>query len=526
MNDSDLDKTAGRTPWDVAAILVSRLGPTTIVVIGFLAVTGFLFNQIIEADTRARKLLVENTSRMNLMSAQLIKNIDEMMALNKKVADERKANRKLYESDLKKVQDDLEQAQKDLAETLQQVKDARAEVGRAMKDLARREAEWIEQRRSLVIAQKEFKVELDGLEKKRRELELVLLESARQLEESEKPAALVAPTTVDDEVPAASPLRQILEAFADNPSSQEARDALKNLTGQRYESLEAAIKKDGIGFDVWFYSNDVKRGRRTVWGYMTQEADGPRNFIRLNVVNDRITNTTYRQANVLSKIPKAENWYERWMCDLVVVNDDKLLDFYSAENISQWDQLSLLEQRYPNRDFENGILHGEVKRFEVVSLDGFRSAFPDHYAIWKKRTDAFGRPSVILAMMERAKDFDASNLAGMPSPDVADGLAEAIAKLLKSAIDEDTAVLRHVAPRFGRGELGAIAAMALRATRLEVVDVRPQSSVLQQAKPEELFEMIFSLEKERTRRRTPREGRLVFAWSGGGWELREFSSPF
>ena len=87
------------------------------------------------------------------------------------------------------------------------------------------------------------------------------------------------------------------------------------------------------------------------------------------------------QANVLSKIPKAENWYERWMCDLVVVNDDKLSDFYTVENISQWDQLSLLEQRYPNRDFENGILHGEVKRFEVVSLD---VRHQDQYYLKKK----------------------------------------------------------------------------------------------------------------------------------------------
>jgi hypothetical protein len=57
--------------------------------------------------------------------------------------------------------------------------------------------------------------------------------------------------------------------------------------------------------------------------------------------------------------------------------------------------------------------------------------------------------------------------------------------------------------------------------------VRPVPSVLQQkAEPEELFEVIFSLEDKRNRRRTPREGRLVFARSGSGWELREFRSPF
>jgi hypothetical protein len=515
----------------VVADLVSRLGPATIIVAGFLGLSYFLYEKINVAEAEAQKQLVLNTAKMGDMSAQLIDNINEMLELNKNVALERAAARKLYETEFANVQADLETARKELDDTLQQSKKTREETDLGLGVLADREATMAVQMDELKEERRSLEAQLIQLNNEREGLASQLAELTSQLGKLKDSATAVAATTATGNdiaagEPVALPLRQILEAFAADPDSQETRDALKNLAGQRYESLVAAIRKDGIGFDVWFYAKEVKVDRRTVWGYLTQEPDGPRNFVRLAVVDDRITSTTYRQANVLSKIPKAENWYESWMCDLVVVDDDNLSDFYSEEDILQWDQLSLLEQRYPDRRYENGILNGEMMSFEVVSLDGFRSAFPDHYAKWKTRTDAFGRPSVILAMIERAKDFDASNLAGMSSGAFQDGLAEATAGLLEAAVNKNEEELRRVAPGFGRGELGAIAAMALHG-QARITDVRPVPSVLQQkAEPEELFEVIFSLEDKRNRRRTPREGRLVFARSGGGWELREFRSPF
>jgi hypothetical protein len=65
MSDSNADKTTGRTPWDVVAIMVSRLGPTTIVVIDFLAVTGFLFEKVINAEGDAQKRLVDKSLTRN-----------------------------------------------------------------------------------------------------------------------------------------------------------------------------------------------------------------------------------------------------------------------------------------------------------------------------------------------------------------------------------------------------------------------------------------------------------------------------
>jgi hypothetical protein len=367
----------------VVADLVSRLGPATIIVAGFLGLSYFLYEKINVAEAEAQKQLVLNTAKMGDMSAQLIDNINEMLELNKNVALERAAARKLYETEFANVQADLETARKELDDTLQQSKKTREETDLGLGVLADREATMAVQMDELKEERRSLEAQLIQLNNEREGLASQLAELTSQLGKLKDSATAVAATTATGNdiaagEPVALPLRQILEAFAADPDSQETRDALKNLAGQRYESLVAAIRKDGIGFDVWFYAKEVKVDRRTVWGYLTQEPDGPRNFVRLAVVDDRITSTTYRQANVLSKIPKAENWYESWMCDLVVVDDDNLSDFYSEEDILQWDQLSLLEQRYPDRRYENGILNGEMMSFEVVSLDGFRSAFPDH----------------------------------------------------------------------------------------------------------------------------------------------------
>ncbi len=68
------------------ADLVSRLGPATIIVAGFLGLSYFLYEKINVAEAEAQKQLVLNTAKMGDMSAQLIDNINEMLELNKNVA--------------------------------------------------------------------------------------------------------------------------------------------------------------------------------------------------------------------------------------------------------------------------------------------------------------------------------------------------------------------------------------------------------------------------------------------------------
>lgn len=93
MSDASGDKTTGRTPWDVAAIVLSCVGPTTIVVAGFLVFTYFLYTEINRARETANKQLaeslslaqnqlVENTRKLGDMSATLITNITNMLELN------------------------------------------------------------------------------------------------------------------------------------------------------------------------------------------------------------------------------------------------------------------------------------------------------------------------------------------------------------------------------------------------------------------------------------------------------------
>ena len=70
----------------------------------------------------------------------------------------------------------------------------------------------------------------------------------------------------------------------------------------------------------------------------------------------------------------------------------------------------------PNQSTESGVLHGVLTRFDLATLEDFRKKFPKHYANWERQSDIFGRPLVILAMMDRVKDFDTRKLFVGKSP--------------------------------------------------------------------------------------------------------------
>ena len=105
--------TVGRTPWDFATEVLRRLGPSMVVVVLLGIGSYYFFHEINLARERAdnarndqiklsneeqkdlrkslvsaQSLLIENTSKMQIMSQQLISNITDMMEVQNNMDDQ------------------------------------------------------------------------------------------------------------------------------------------------------------------------------------------------------------------------------------------------------------------------------------------------------------------------------------------------------------------------------------------------------------------------------------------------------
>jgi peptidoglycan hydrolase CwlO-like protein len=174
-------EATGRTPWDFATEflrVLARIGPSAIVVAGFLVFGYFLYQEInkarVEADKQlqerdkqlqerldtAQKHLVETYDKIAGMSDKLIENVNSLLTLS---ADIDKAVKKRRD-ELKKAEKGVEAARREAAEAKNQVEAERkwAEEVRLKKEETERQLQAQNQRLD------DLRDEADALQKDRK----------------------------------------------------------------------------------------------------------------------------------------------------------------------------------------------------------------------------------------------------------------------------------------------------------------------------------------------------------------------
>ena len=555
MSDNATDKTTGRTPWDFATVALMRLGPTTVVVVGFIGLSVFLYTEInkarFEADEQLRDSLasaeaqlVENTSKMGEMSEQLIDNISNMLELGERV-----------DIKIEKVREEMTTSAEALKEAKRQVKEAQAKIGDLAAGLDRKLSEL----KDLRNERKQLTVEITQLRLEKEELEIRGSKYAQKVGELKEENVVLLSTedftlweekaADQGEGPEEGPLSlaeviarvkkerttisDVFPVFAMHPGSADTREKLGELIGSRESILEEVIRKDGAGFSTWFYFKNISTGAKSIFGYVEQEPDGPRGILKIRVQGGRISLVEPWAANVLFKIPTAENWYDIWTCDLFFDYENEIRNIYYDTKIDTWDAPKLALHAASDGKYETGtayktvVLYGELKEFETGSIEEFQKQFPKQYGQWRsQRNEAFGRPQLILSMLERAKTFDGTKITGMRSATFPDGLQDFAIEVLNASVSSDDAFLKSgvVGLEVTRQDLGGIAAMALR-EGLRVERVGQRQSAEQLAAAAEDFEILFSVEATDPAQER-REARLTFSRAGERWKLSAFSAVF
>lgn len=528
MSAESSDQTTGRTPWDFATAVLMRLGPTTVVVIGLLGFAYFLYSEInkvrLEADQQlqnslasAQAQLVENTKKMGDMSEKLITNISSMLELSKKVDTDIGERRDRYQKQLKTIRNELESSTKALQESRRKAEVTQAEIARLTENIE-----------NLANTRKELSVEVTRLKDEKKELERSTQDYARQVGELKERQTTTLGDIVDrikKDREAEETVRRLLINFANEAKSAQMRESMSELIGLRAGILEKEIERDGAGFSAWFYIKNLKSGSKNIFGYVDQGPEGPRDFLKIAVAKDRIYLVNMWAADFLLKIPTAENWYQSWLCNIGIRYDDGIDESCYNMDMNRWDQISIIVDRYPRGTFEHGIIFGEVPSFDIITKNDFQKKFARQYDQWSRQRDAYGRPALILSMLEREENFDAAKIDGISRVAFPEGLSDIVVQVLNASVRDDTSFLKNmVGPYVSRDDLGTIAAMALRdGFRVEAVAKR--ESATQQAPSPEAFEVQFSLDAISAAKGRD-EANVIFVRTGDGWRLSDVTPPF
>ena len=527
------DKTVGRTPWDVASEVLTRLGPTAIVVVGFLAFTFFLYIQIKEESKEENKLLiaslkdaqnqiVNNTKKMGEMSEKMIKNINSILTLRDTVDKNATAQKNKFDAHLEKLQGQLDDSKGALISTQENIQSAKTihadlltEIEKTKEELSAHEKELADREKRL----KEEEASAQLLEDKRKELEKAIEKHAEQIaalktQLSGSEGTALAP--VDSE---ATIVRSVLAGYAKKPEDKEVQESLQKLVGFKVSVLEDIVKKDDLGYRTWFRD---RAGR--IFGYLQQTDEGPRNYIKVLNNFRTITRVWSRLSNVFVRIPKAENWYESWLCD-VVATQNRLMATYSNRDQQEWTQIELFGERSGKKATAKPIVYTkDVVSFKVITSGKLRMLFPKQYQKWKRLRDSYGRPGLILKMIERSDNFNANEIVGLQSSALPKNLRATIVNIMNAAVSKNPGTVeRHLdAGAINRNRMGEIAAIALRNPRIE--DVADRSYV--DRGKNEVSRWFVTLRYETLRyeavrrtRRGPPTATMTFSEASGAWTL-------
>ncbi len=510
------EKIVGRTPWDVASEVLTRLGPVAIMVLGFLAFIVFIYLDTKESSEQKNKALIEslkdaqtqivdNTKKMGEMSEKMIENIGAILTLRSTVTANATAQKNAFDADMKDLEDQIREAKTTRADLLAEIETTETELLAKEKRLSNRESQ---------LQEKAKKEEVSALswEKERNELEAVIERHAEQI------AALklqlggserTAPAPVDSE---AAAVRNLLAAYAEKPEDESVQKKLQDLVGLKVSVLEDIVAKDNLGFSIWFRD----QGDR-IFGYREQTDVGPRNYIRVFNKSGTITRVSSVLSNVFVRIPKAENWYESWLCD-VVATPNRLAATYSDRDKMEWTQIELFRESFGQKPKVVPLVYtkGELVSFKVTTHDKLRTLFPKQYQKWKRLKDSYGRPGLILEMIDRSKNFNANEIVGLQSPALPKKLGATIVNIMNAAVANKTGTVeRHLdAGEINRNRMGEIAAIALRNPR--IVDVADRSFT--DRGNNEVSRWLVTLSYEALRRGSPKTT-MTFSEAFGVWTL-------
>ena len=506
------DKTVGRTPWDVASEVLTRLGPMAIMVLGFLAFIVFIYLDTKEDSKEQNKFLIEsleksqdqivnNTKKMGEMSQKMIENIGSLLELRTTVTKNATAQKNKFDADIR-------EAETIHTNLLAEIEKTEEELKAQEKKLQAQEKKLRDRYYLLKEAEKAKSASAKDVERERNALEKVIEEHAEQiaaLKSKLSGSEGTAPTPVDSE---AATVRKILAAYAEDPEDESVQKLLQQLVGLRLSVLEDIVTKDDLGYSTWFRDRSDR-----IFGYLQQMDVGPRNYIKVFNKSGTITRVTTVLSNVFVRIPKAENWYESWLCD-VVATQKRLTAVYFDNDSQEWTQIEL---KVKNPTVEPLVYtKKELVSFKVTTYDKLQTLFPKQYKEWKTRKDSYGRPGLILEMIDRSKNFNANEIDGLQSPALPENLRATIVNIMNAAVAGNRrTVERHLdAGEINRNRMGEIAAIALRNPR--IVDVADKG--YKDRGNNEVSRWLVTLRYDALRRGSPKTT-MTFSKAFGAWTL-------
>lgn len=491
-----LEDVTGRTPWDVLAILVGKLGVPLLVLFAIGAAVYFFVQQ--QNDARrdvdqarleatkaaeaaleaAREKLITTYDKLGTLSEQQIGNIQKVLTLNQAVTQDLEAQR----GKLDVLQDQISKSEMELAQAKQEVESLRREQAQA--NLA------LEGARTAMAAQQ---TELEG---RKKEIELLATQLAEresrvtaqqaQIDQqlanigslkndvtllakdvygsakSEETAALA--RRVVEETPS-----DILMAAAEAPSPDTV-GRLDSLIGVPVSTFETGLREGKHGYGTWLRATTPGEKHQSYIGVGTADSKNAKlsRAIWLETDGALISSIDPPIGDVvLLRLNNPEQWFGQ--TDYLIGRFEpepkfEVINEYPANNENVWSFRGLIMRETPGT--EVAVAHGGPSpTLNVLDATTLKRDYPE-IARALAETPAFG---LAMAMAERAQAFDTSRLdlrAVEPSfPEV----AEALRRIIAAGIARDAERLAPlVGPPLRAEDGGRVAALALRA-RFEVV---------------------------------------------------------
>lgn len=487
----------GRTPWDVLAILVGKLGVPLLVLFAIGAAVYFFVQQ--QNDARrdvdqarleatkaaeaaleaAREKLITTYDKLGTLSEQQIGNIQKVLTLNQQVTQDLEAQR----NKLDQLQDQITTSQSELGAAKQEVarlneeqtqakaalEAARVELAARQVDLDKRAkdadrlaAQLAEKERQLAAQQARIDQQLASIGQLKSDVNLLardVVGSAKSLE-----TAALARRVVEEK--ASDTLLAAAEAPAPN-----TLDRLQRLIGTPVADFETGLRSEKHGFQTWLRASEPGDESQIFIGLGAPDANNAKLSRMLSVDTDgKLISSIGALVSdvVLVRLNSPEQWFGG--TDFLVGRTEpsgiiEVLNEFPAADEPTW-QVDRILREFSGA-VEVTVVHGDRSpEFNVLDAITLKRDYPEIASALAETPDL----ALAMAMAEREETFDAARLdlralqASFPE------IAEALRAIIEAAIARETNVLAPlVGPPLRAEDAGRVAAFALRA-EFDVVD--------------------------------------------------------
>jgi len=452
----------GRTPWDLGAELVEKLG------IGVLVLVGFFFAlwqfRAQEADIRdgllekardaeaarlaalsesqeqlreSNESLRESSESLVRMNKDVVQNLSEgfekIQALQKELeplreqraaeqeAAERAAEeRKQVEGELKEklallrtAEANAERAKSEAKQAERQLAEARTELEKFRERVLERYGEFREDVERLVEAVEEVSDDLRGTE---------LPELADEIRTS---------YLID--------VHSILAPLADEPGEADSQ-AIAELAGMSREALETFARSEDNPFEYWgAWGGD----EAYVMALGTGLEYGWRGYAVFELSDDRVVEVRAGDRFLFVSVPSEDDWDDVRIHNVYEDLDGELDSDQVDVRPDGEGRISLARLAREGDGSELETLRGEAPSFPLLELDAEVDG-PERRLLRRAIADS-SRLEYAEGMLERARSFDASDLLPAVLPDGSTpsaGLRESLVRVLDAAVRRDPAARR------------------------------------------------------------------------------------